>query len=67
LPVFGLASPEQDYSGKGQNFTLTNTPTLADHAPAGSMFGFGTMSPYAVAAAPPAGAIPRRMMIGAGL
>ncbi|HEY8836497.1 MAG TPA: LamG domain-containing protein [Dehalococcoidia bacterium] len=32
-PLYGTGSPEPDLSGNGHNGTLTNAPTLANHAP----------------------------------
>ena len=51
-PLFG-ASPETDFSGNGNNLTLSGT-TIVDHAPVAPMFGFDVWDRSAVAT-PPAG------------
>lgn len=52
-PIFG-ASPETDYSGQGNNLTVTGA-TIADHAPVAPQFGFIGMDLGGVEVAPPTG------------
>jgi hypothetical protein len=47
-PVYGRSSPEPDYSGNGDNLTLTGFATLADNAPVGAPFGADEWVQYAV-------------------
>lgn len=48
-PIFG-ASPETDFSGQGNNLTVTGA-TIADHAPVAPQFGFAGMEFGAAAVA----------------
>jgi len=48
--VFGV-SPETDFSGRGNNLTVTGT-TIADHAPVAPQFGFSGTEPDAVVLGP---------------
>lgn len=41
-PLFGVGSPEPDYSGNGNNGTITGSVTQADHAPVQAPFGGDT-------------------------
>jgi len=48
----GYGSPEPDYSGAGNNGTLVSSPSIVDHPPIGTQFGYDeSISPYEVAAA----------------
>lgn len=38
-PLFGVGSPEPDYSGNGNNGSITGSVTQADHAPVQAPFG----------------------------
>jgi len=41
VPLYGLASPEPDYSSNGNDLTLNGTPSQDEHAPVAPPFGFG--------------------------
>ena len=43
---------QADWSGQGNNGTLSGSPTAVDHAPIMTGFGLGQLDPYVVAAGP---------------
>ena len=66
-PIFGVGSPEPDYSGGGRHLTLNSVPTQQDHAPVAPQFGFGLGWQGAFTAAAEDGSSARRRVgIGAG-
>lgn len=56
LPLYGIADPEPDYTGKGHSAAVTGA-TTADHAPVAPPFGFDLGWQGAVAAAAAAGVV----------
>jgi hypothetical protein len=56
----GVGSPEPDWSGNGNNGTLVNAPTIADHVGVAPPFGYDIWSPRsaaAISATPSAGVL----------
>ncbi len=52
-PLFGVSSPEPDFSGNGNDGTVTGT-AIVDHPPVAPPFGFDEPMSFVTGAAPPA-------------
>lgn len=63
-PLFGIGSPEPDYSSGGRHLTLNSAPTQQGHAPVAPPFGVNLGWQGAFGAAAAAAALRRRVGMG---